>query len=246
MVRKALTDQLVGRFIDDIVSGKSPPGSLLPSEIELAEREQVSRLTVREAIAVLKTKRVLDVKHGRGTLVNPIALWSPFDPALLAARSGNSVGAGVLPRKLIETRRLVEVGVAELAAARRSEKDLEAMRDAHQKMKDSGNDADEFTGADIAFHQAVMASASNAFIAALFDPIKQLVWQARRQTKEYMHIRSHAIVAHERIFKAIRDQDPEAARWAMHDHLVQTEEDLDKHLQGDLVDEQGLSKEQEA
>ncbi len=227
MVRTGLVDQLVGDLVEDIVSGVFPPGSVLPAEAELAERAEVSRLTVREAITVLRTKRVLEVKHGRGTFVNPICHWSPFDPTLLAARSGDAVGAGALPKKLIEARRLVEVGVVELAAARRSAKDLEALAEALERMKKAGDDVDAIAEADIEFHQIILAAAGNAFIAALFDPIRQLVWAARRQTKGYPQIRMRAIAAHTRILKTIRDKDPEAARWAMNDHLVQTEEDLD-------------------
>lgn len=227
MVKTGLVDQLVGDLVDDIVSGVFPPGSVLPSEAELAERAEVSRLTVREAITVLRTKRVLEVKHGRGTFVNPISHWSPFDPTLLAARSGDAVGAGALPKKLIEARRLVEVGVVELAAARRSKGDLEALAEALERMKQAGDDVDAIAVADIEFHQAIMAAAGNAFIAALFDPIRQLVWAARRQTKGYPRIRARAIAAHTRILRTIRDKDPEAARWAMNDHLIQTEEDLD-------------------
>lgn len=237
MVKTGLVDQLVGDLVDDIVSGVFPPGSVLPSEAELAERAEVSRLTVREAITVLRTKRVLEVKHGRGTFVNPISHWSPFDPTLLAARSGDAVGAGALPKKLIEARRLVEVGVVELAAARRSKGDLEALADALERMKQAGDDVDAIAEADIEFHQAIMAAAGNAFIAALFDPIRQLVWAARRQTKGYPQIRARAIAAHTRILRTIRDKDPESARWAMNDHLIQTEEDLDSLFAEDGDDE---------
>lgn len=227
MAKTGLVDQLVGSLVDDIVSGVFPPGSVLPSEGELADRANVSRLTVREAITVLRTKRVLEVKQGRGTFVNPISRWSPFDPTLLVAHSADAAGAGALPKKLIEARRLVEVGVAELAAARRSSGDLEAMTRALEQMKKVEDDTDAIAEADIGFHQAIMAAAGNAFIAALFDPIRQLVWAARRQTKGYPRMRARAIAAHTRILRTIRDKDPEAARWAMNDHLIQTEEDLD-------------------
>lgn len=230
MAKKALADRVVGHLIDDVASGRFPPGSMLPSEAELAEREQVSRLTVREAITVLRTKSVLEVQHGRGTVVNPIARWSPFDPDLLAARSEDLIGASALPRKLIEARRLVEIGVAEMAAERRTEEDIKAIQNAHERMKNSGADVESVVESDIAFHQAIMSSVGNTFIAALFDPIGQLVWEARRQTKEYPDIRSHAIAAHGRILQAIVDRDSEGARWAMHEHLTQTEIDLDEHF----------------
>lgn len=231
MAKPRLADGVVGEIVAAIVSGEFRPGSMLPPEAELAERTGVSRLTVREAITVLQAKHVLEVRHGRGTVVNPIARWTPFDPMLLAARSRHADGAGALPEKLIEARRLIEVGVAELAAARRSEADLGALAATLDRMEAAGADVDAFAAADIEFHQAVLAAAGNAFLAAIFDPFGQLIWAARRQTKVHAEIRAHALVAHRRIFGAIRERDPEAARWAMHQHMMQTKEDLEGHAE---------------
>ncbi len=223
-------DRVVADLIEKILSGHIQPGSMLPSEADLAEEAGVSRLTIREAIKILRAQRVVEVQHGRGTLVNAIARWSPLDATLLAAKSQHTMGAAAMARKLLEARRLVEVGVAELAAARRTESDLDALAGANERMKEAGDDVDMITKADLAFHQALMAAAGNAFIASLFDPLEELLYEARRQTKVHPEICAHAIAAHARILKAVRDKDPEGARWAMHDHLMQTEEDLEAIL----------------
>ena len=206
----------------------------------MAERVGVSRLTLREAVRILQTKQVLEVRHGHGTFVKPVAEWSPFDPELLAVKSRHSDGAGALPQKLVEARRLIEVGAAQLAAARRSETDLEAMTAALERMKHAGDDVDAFALADIDFHQAVLAAVGNVFIVAVFEPFGRLILAARRQTKARAEIRAHALVAHQRILDAIRDRDPEAARWAMHDHLTQTKEDLEAYA--DFLEEQYLGR----
>ena len=227
--KQGLADQLANELVDDIARGIYQPGSMLPSENELAEQAGVSRLTVREAVKTLQTKGVLEVKHGRGTSVKPFSNWSPFDPALLLAKSEHSMGAGALPEKLIEARRLVEVGAAELAAARRTDADLLAMSGTLERMKRSPDDIDAFAAADIDFHKMVMVAAANAFISSLFDPLGELVWATRRQTKKHPEIRAHALVAHESIFNSIRAQDPEGARQAMQSHLAQTKEDLEAY-----------------
>lgn len=183
-------------------------------------------MTLREAVKSLQSMHVLQVRHGHGTFVNPVTNWSPFDPQLLAITSRHSHGVGALPERLVEARRLIEVGAAEMAAARRSEADLQAISTALENMRAAGDDVDAFAAADVDFHQAVLASVGNAFVEAIFEPFGQLILAARRQTKSRAEIRAHALVAHERILGAIRDRDPEAARWAMHDHLVQTKEDL--------------------
>jgi GntR family transcriptional repressor for pyruvate dehydrogenase complex len=133
-----------------------------------------------------------------------------------------------LPERLIEVRRIVEVGAAELAAERRTDEDtarLEAQL-AEMAAADEAGDVDAFVAADLAFHQTVLDAAGNGLIAALLGPLSRLLVPARRQTSEFDDIRRHALDYHAAIVEAIRASDPEQARRAMHDHIDQTQEDL--------------------
>src|SRR5919197_5696505 len=155
--RRVLADDLAEELVADIVAGTYAPGSKLPAENELAELASVSRLTVREAIRILRSKSVLRVQHGVGTFVRPIEEWSPLDPMLLAIRSADGGGDRDMHARLLEARRLVEVGVAELAAARRTETHLEELESALEEMRTAhlAGDIDAFVEADIAFHTVV-------------------------------------------------------------------------------------------
>src|SRR3954469_16193849 len=128
-VRVTLADQVVQNLVDAIARGDHPPNSRHPPEGKLPQLRDVSRLTVREAIKVLRLKGVVRVEQGRGTFVNPPSRWAPLDPILLAARTASIHDAGELAKRLTEARRLVEVGVAELAAERRSMAALHALED---------------------------------------------------------------------------------------------------------------------
>jgi GntR family transcriptional regulator, transcriptional repressor for pyruvate dehydrogenase complex len=224
--RRRLSDRLAQELIAAIVSGDYPPRSLLPTETQLAGMTGVSRLTVREAVKSLQDRGVVRVEQGRGTFVNPPSEWSPFDPMLLAVRSADQ--PAFLSEKLLEARRVVEVGVCELAATRRSAQDLAALEAANAAIEEAEgqNDVDHFVEGDIAFHQAIMDAAGNAFLAALFEPIRELLYQARRQTSSFPEARKHALAAHRRILRALRSRSTRAARDAMHDHLIETEKDL--------------------
>ncbi len=232
MPRAPLADDLADQLLDQIVDGRYPPGSALPSETELAESANVSRLTVREAIKALRARNVVRVERGRGTYVNPPDRWMALDAVLRAARSLPGATAEGIPYRLLEARRIIEVSVAELAAARRTDHDLAEMQKAIQDMVDTARagDVDGFVTADIAFHQAVLDAAANPFISVLFDPLGQLLVQARKQTSSHAEIREHAIEHHRNVLQAIRAQDPEQARWAMHGHLRQTENDLGTYV----------------
>jgi GntR family transcriptional regulator, transcriptional repressor for pyruvate dehydrogenase complex len=87
-------------------------------------------------------------------------------------------------------------------------------------------DVDAFVTADLAFHQSVLDAADNAFIAALLEPLSQLLIPARRQTSGVGDIRRHPIEHHRAVLDAVRSGDPERARRAMQDHIDQTRRDL--------------------
>jgi DNA-binding FadR family transcriptional regulator len=144
-------------------------------------------------------------------------------PVQLARRFGEGVNLVAYHMRI-----LVEVGAAELAAARRTDQDtarLEAQL-AEMTAADEAGDVDAFVAADLAFHDTVLHAAGNGLIAALLDPLSRLLVPARRQTSEFDDIRRHALEYHAAILEAIRAGDAEQARRAMHDHIEQTRDDL--------------------
>ena len=231
-MRRPMADDLADQILDDVLAGRYSVGTALPSESELAELSGLSRLTVREAVKTLRSKGVLRVVHGRGTYVAPTDEWSVLDPTLLIARSAAQADSLLMPLKFIEARRLVEVGVAELAATRRTQKDVDCLENSLDQMRTAsrGKDVGAFVRADIAFHQIILDAADNAFVAAIFDPLAQILRLTRYQTSAHAPVRRHAIAHHHNILQAISAADPTAAREAMHAHIVQTANDMVKYV----------------
>jgi len=164
--------------------------------------------------------------------VAPTEEWSVLDPTLLIARSAAQADSLLLPLKFIEARRLVEVGVAELAATRRTDHDIEQLAESLADMRKASHakDVGAFVRADIDFHQIVLDAADNAFVAAIFDPLAQILRLTRYQTSAHAPVRRHAIAHHDNILQAMAAGDPDAARAAMHAHIVQTENDMVKYV----------------
>jgi GntR family transcriptional regulator, transcriptional repressor for pyruvate dehydrogenase complex len=227
-VRVTLADQVVDHLVDAIARGDHPPDSRLPPEDKLSQLADVSRLTVREAIKVLRDKGVVRVEQGRGTFVNPPSRWAPLDPKLLAARTATVHEAGELAKRLTEARRLVEVGVAELAAERRSMGDLRELERQLGAMYGALDDVETFTEADIAFHAALMTAADNSFVSALFEPLAALLREVRRETSQLREAREGAIAWHTRILDAVRAGSRAQARRAMEGHMDETARTLDR------------------
>src|SRR3989440_7325036 len=234
-IRRGLADQLVEHLVAAILRGDHAPDSQLPPEDRLADLFKVSRLTVREAVKALRLKGVVRVEQGRGTFVNQQSRWSPLDPDLLMARASSAEGTSDLATKLTEARRLVEVGVAGIAAERRTPQDVEELRRALERMRRTSDrdDVDGFTEADLEFHELVMTAAGNPFITALFEPLVDLLFEVRRAASGYRPGRETAIEAHTRVLEAIEAGSPEAARAAMAVHMHQTADRINEVIEQD-------------
>jgi GntR family transcriptional regulator len=64
-----LYQQVAAAIRQGIAEGEFPPGTPLPSEAQLIERYEVSRPTVRNAIAALRSEGLIEVRHGKGSFV---------------------------------------------------------------------------------------------------------------------------------------------------------------------------------
>jgi GntR family transcriptional repressor for pyruvate dehydrogenase complex len=225
---ESLADDLARQLLQKIVEGRHAADAPLPAEAELAEEASVSRLTVREAVKTLRAKNVLRIERGRGTYVNPASRWTDLEALVRVAMAQLPSADGAVPRRLIEARRVIEVGAAQLAARHRADADLEALEAHVARMRAAAalRELDAFVDADIAFHSAVLDASGNVFLAALLEPLGQLLIEARRQTSAFAEIREHAIAYHEAIVDAIRSGSPERAARAMDAHMDQTENDL--------------------
>lgn len=230
MGRRTLVDDLVDGLLADILDGKLQPHQAIPPEADIAKAYDVSRLTVREALKALRAQNILYVKAGRGTFVNPSDNWTGLDAIFKAASHGT--GAEQVSVGLIEMRRLVETGAAELAARRHSPEHAELMRKCIADMKrchDSG-DLDGFVAADIGFHDAVLKASGNLFIRALFAQLGQLLYVTRRETSAVEEIQLHAIEYHQQVMDSILGGNPEMARRSMDEHMDQTYRDYERYV----------------
>lgn len=221
--RGPLGEQVATDLLEQVVSGRFQPGEPLPTERELAAAHNVSRLTLREAIGILRQKGVIEVRRGRGTFVRPATEWSPLDPVVLGAQAGHATDHRASMENLLEARRIVEVGVAELAALRRRPSDLRSLAAALQLMRDAGDEVDTFVEGDLGFHGALLHAAQNPVIGALFAPVRALLQEDRRRTSTVAADRAGAIRAHQAIFNAVEAADGTAAGQAMAEHLRETE-----------------------
>lgn len=228
--RPTLVEGVFDRLLEHILSGAIEPGEMLPPEADIAAESNVSRLTVREAIKMLSAQNIVYVKRGHGTVVNPPTAWTGLESIMRAASRG--VTSGQVALRLLEVRRMVETGAAELAATRHRKQDIDAMRDllADMEAASAAGDVDALTDADLAFHDQVLRASGNPFVPALLAQLTSLLHTARRETSRFPDVQRHAIEHHRLVLTAIEGGDPPTARLAMDRHIDQTFSDYEQYL----------------
>jgi DNA-binding FadR family transcriptional regulator len=152
----------------ELAAGRLGPGDRLPTEHAFAQRLGVSRNSVREAVRILQSAGLVDVRHGTGSFVRE-GLEAPAAQLMVF----RTLVAQAEPAALIEVRRVFERACAELAARRSTEADRLAMRDAIHRLRGleaepGATDAARLE-ADLAFHRAVYRASGNEMLASLAD-----------------------------------------------------------------------------
>jgi DNA-binding FadR family transcriptional regulator len=212
--RPRLSEQVADALQAEILSAPLVPGRRLPSEPELAERFDVSRTVVREAAKLLMQRGLVTVSPGRGMTV------ARFDGGLIAEQYALllQLSDGTFDQ-LLELRLVLEVEMSGLAAARRSEDDVAAMRSANSRLVAAGDSRLDFLEADLAFHGLVAAATRNPFFGLLLKPINGFLHEAYSHGAGYPSEARGTLHEHAEIADAIAASDPGRARYAMEQHL---------------------------
>lgn len=158
--REGLVGQVIEQLRRSVSSGEWPVGQRIPNESDLVEALGVGRNTVREAVRALAHAGILDVRQGDGTYVRATSEVSGALRRLCGAEL----------RHVLQVRRGLEVEGARLAAAYRTETDVEQLRTllARRDQCLRAGAGDEFTRADVEFHLAVVASSHNPMLTELY------------------------------------------------------------------------------
>jgi len=210
----AVTEEVMKQIEDLILNGSLRGGEKLPSEPELSERLGVSRATVREALRALSAVGLVR-RDRRGTYVNVEG-----QQHLLQRLTYYSIARKARIADLAETRMMLEVGMAGLAAERALEEDIAQIERTYQLMEESVDRQDRFVHNDANFHLAVAQAAHNTILAPMLGIVRDLlVDYIRNVLTNEPAARQRALDFHRRILEAIRNGDVEAAQEFMRAHL---------------------------
>ena len=221
-VRKTRVSQGVIEQVRDLItSGQLRSGDRLPAERELAQALSVSRSAVREAIRAMESLGLVEVRAGEGTFVAAPGgpTRNPISARLFQAWSEQ--------RKLFEIRRLIEPGLAALAARRATREQIEDMaavlKEQQAEVRRGGTGIKE----NSEFHALIVEAAGNEVLVRIMGDLRDLLKKTREATWRQgdPSVRSLRSLKHHRhILRAIERRDPALAERRMRDHIREVEE----------------------
>ena len=222
--KTTVPNEIVEQMISMVRSGSLKLGEKLPSERQLAENLKVGRSSVREAMKVLEALGLIH-RTNEGTI---ICEPGGNDPSIFFLSPSQTT---IL--EVFETRKLMEIELAGLAAERATPEDIKKMIDALAKTED----LKEVTQRDISFHRAIVEAAHNSVFSQVYKMISGLLFQTHRYhylirldpaipEKEIKLSLKRYSEAHQGILQTIKVHDRAGAKKEMKKHLNYAEKTL--------------------
>ncbi|MGF1722966.1 FCD domain-containing protein [Vibrio kyushuensis] len=207
----------------ELADGCYSVGDRLPPERDIAERLNVSRTVVREAIIMLELENLVEVKKGSGVYVLNIPSDLNGREHVISDDSG--------PFEMLQARQLLESNIAEFAAIQVTPSDIVKMRNALEIERNEIASGSENCVGDETFHLCIAEATQNS---VLIDMLKHS-WARRENSPMWKKLHTHIggvdyreewLEDHARILAAMQRKDPIAAKNAMWQHLENVKQRL--------------------
>lgn len=216
--RPLLSDAVVAKVTQHIISRALMPGDMLPSESDIGRRYGVSKPVVREALRKLAALGIVDIRQGKASSVGNLAP-EPVRQMLRFAMHINRDGL----REAIELRRALETHTVVLAAHVIDAEGVERLAAVVDRMEALVDQRELFVAADLEFHQLVAHFSGNSLIAFLIAALSDSMRETISTLYDNSDVsRSGSVTRHRAIVGALRENDPEAAAAAMDAHFGAT------------------------
>lgn len=207
--------QIISKIRDLINYKNLEPGDKLPSERMLAEKFGVTRNNIREAIQKLEFYGLLKSIPQSGTFVaniGVIAMNGMIDDILGLEEPDF--------KTLVETRILLELKTVRLAAIRRTEEDLEKLRETLTAYEEKVMRGEDAVQEDLLFHLAIAKASGNSTMETFMLIITpEIITNFEKYHVCDVNQKFKAIKEHQAVYDAIEKQDPALAKQKMKDHF---------------------------
>ncbi|MBV4365352.1 Uxu operon transcriptional regulator [Erwinia phyllosphaerae] len=233
--------QEVGEMLRKLIAQKPYAiGERLPPEREIAEKLNVTRTLVREALIMLELEGLIEVRRGAGIFV----LGERMTPEPVAHEASSCNDAG--PFEMLQARQLLESNIAEFAAIQATRDDIRKMRQALEleERELASGAVNETENGDMNFHLAIAQATHNSMLVELFKQSWQwrennTMWSQLHRHLANTHYRKEWLSDHKKILVALIKKDARAAKLAMWQHLENVKRRLLQFSDVDDIDFDG-------
>lgn len=209
------SDIIINQIKNLITSGQLKPGEKLPPERKLSEKLMVSRSAVRDAIKKLEFYGILKTHPQSGTVVAGMGVT-----ALQGLISDILKVDGSNFKSLVETRVILEVNSARLAAERRTDENMTKIQlalDAYNYKLDQGLSTVE---EDLRFHLEIAEASQNPVLKSLMMVITpDIITSFIKFDVCGADTKTERLNEHQAILDFIKNKEPEKAGLMMDRHL---------------------------
>ena len=188
-------------------------GDKLPTEKELCESTGAGRNTVREALKILASRNVLEIRQGAGTFVSE-KQGIPDDPLGFSMVNDHVK----LTRDLLQVRIMLEPQIAALAAQCAKEHEIKELEEILEEMEAAMKKREDYSELDTKFHTKIAQCTHNIVMENLLPVIGKGVAVFAREVAQTEYDRTW--ISHRKIFCYIRDHKPFEAEMEMQYHLL--------------------------
>jgi GntR family transcriptional regulator, transcriptional repressor for pyruvate dehydrogenase complex len=209
---------IVTQIKNQIFEGRILSGNRLPSEFELCQQFRVSRTTVRDALRILESQGLVDIKVGAG---GGAFVAEPRHETVSESLSNMLKMQTMSIEELAEARLVVETSIVALAAKRATAKDMAAMQGAIKQAREGQASGDpRFTPHSVSFHVALAEAAKNQVLFFTVNSFRSLFYDTIDKLLPDPDMQARAIQDHQKILDAIQARDSELAQQIMRNHLT--------------------------
>ncbi len=225
VARSSVVDAVADRLRGEILAGRLPAGSRLPSERELSLALGVNRLTLRAALGRLEALGLVATRHGAGTVVTPWRERAGLDSlaALISTLQPSDPAWFELAVSLLELRRVLATEAVALAAARHTPDQLEAIERFAAEQTSRVDDAIAYARGEFALERLIIRATGNVALELVLNMFARFPDEHPRVVAALYDQRENAVFFYELIIGLIRGGDPVRAR----DHMRRAFEVID-------------------
>lgn len=215
--RKRIYQTIIQQIKNSIADGSVLSGEKLPSERALAEMFGVSRTSVKEAVTVLESSGIINVRVGVGMFINEDSQQNLlFKFSQIMDESGSNF------IDLIELRQAIEGDAAYHAAYRMTNDQKEKLTKIYNQLLEVEKKGRIALEEDYAFHYCLVEYSNNSVMLEVINLVSDKIRSNLKESREHSikedMLNHHVMKEHEHIYTAIIHRKPEIARKAMWEH----------------------------